>query len=291
MDDSWPSDSSDEVTEFDVFDVADAVILNADPKGALLQLAAYTARGEAATPAERELGRNLVAQLEASVSGQAMDAAAVEGTWELVFADTQLFRSSPFFMAGRAVCQTPDEAKKYDWFCDMHRAALAISTIERVRQVVSNSQLVSEFEVRVGAVPFVNLPLLGSGGLPLAVTGSLVSTAEIVSRPSNGCMELLMESVEVKGSNVPGLRALLDGGLKLDTRALANALEENLPKVQAPLFRTTYVDGALRVSRDQDDKLFVYAKISADTRPTDYSAAPADFGLGALFEGLQKTFF
>ena len=143
----------------------------------------------------------------------------------------------------------------------------------------------------MGAVPFVNLPLMGSGGLPVAITGSLVSTADIVGRPSSGGMELLMDSVEVKGSNVPGLRALLDGGLKLDTRALATALEDNLPLPSPPLFRTTYVDSQLRVSRDQDDKLFVYAKISADTRPTDYSAAPADFGLGALFEGLQKTFF
>ena len=291
MDDSWPSDSSDEVTEYNGYGVEDAVILDADPEGALLQLAAYTARGEAATASERNQARSLVAQIEASASEQAVDAAAVEGTWELVFADTQLFRSSPFFMAGRAVCETPEDANKYDWFCDMHRAALAISTIERVRQVVSANQLVSEFEVRVGAVPFVNLPLMGSGGLPIAITGSLVSTADIVGRPSDGSLELLMDSVEVKGSNVPGLRALLDNGLKLDTRAVADALEDNLPKVRTPIFRTTYVDSRLRVSRDQDDKIFVYSKISSDTQPTDYSTAPADLGLSALVNGLQTAFF
>ena len=37
------------------------------------------------------------------------------GTWDLIFSDTQLFRSSPFFMAGRAVCADGAEAQRYDW--------------------------------------------------------------------------------------------------------------------------------------------------------------------------------
>jgi hypothetical protein len=65
-------------------------------------------------------------------------------------------------MAGRAVCSDAAEARRYDAFCELHRAALAISTIGKVRQVVAlgggaqtEGYIVSEFEVRAGAVPFV----------------------------------------------------------------------------------------------------------------------------------------
>ena len=81
----------------------------------------------------------------------------------------------------RIIREDGPQAEQYDWFCDMHRAALAISTIGKVRQVVDGEKLVSEFEVQAGAVPFVSdfVPLAYSGGLPLAITGAIVSTASI----------------------------------------------------------------------------------------------------------------
>lgn len=95
--------------------------------------------------------------------------------------------------------------------------------------------------------------------------------------------------VEVKGSNVPGLRQLLDGGLRLESRQLGNALESTLPNYSnpRPRFRTTFVDGSMRISRDQDGKLFVYTKVSEVSEPTDYSAVEADLGLGGLFRSLS----
>ena len=122
----------------------------------------------------------------------------------------------------------PEQAKQYDWFCDMHRAALAISQIRRVRQIVSIDKIVSEFEVSAGAVPFLaqRVPLPGmfngySGGLPLQIEGAIVSTADIVGQPAEGDgVELLMDTVEIKGSNIPLLRGLLDNGVKLESRQL-----------------------------------------------------------------------
>lgn len=257
-----------------------------------------TARGESADEKEKAYGRNLVAQLE-SLNPTESPAQNCAGTWELVWSDTQLFRSSPFFMAGRAVCSTPEQARQYDWFCDMHRAALAISRIQRVRQVVSATQVVSEFEVSVGAVPFlesVPLPFPNKGyggGLPLTIEGSIVSTADIVgTTPGGGGWELLMDTVEIKGSNVPLLRQVLDSGLKLGSRDLGRVLEENLDGYTnpTPAFTTTFVDESLRVSRDQDGKLFVYAKVSDETAPKDYSGTPSDLGVGSLIEGLTSVF-
>ena len=219
----------------------------------------------------------------------------MRGTWDLVFSDTQLFRSSPFFMAGRAVCADGDEAKRYDWFCDMHRAALAISTIGKVRQIVSATSIVSEFEVSAGAVPFLSdaAPFLRySGGLPLTITGSIVSTASIESNLGDS-WRLLMDTVEIKGSNVPLLRQALDAGLRLGTRDLGATLESTLPSYAnpRPLFRTSYLDADLRISRDQDGKLFVYRKVSSSTQPTDYGKTPSDLGLGDLLQGMGSALF
>ena len=62
-----------------------------------------------------------------------------------------------------------------------------------------------------------------------------------------------MVQVEIKGSNLPLLRQALDAGLKLRTRDLGGALEAALPAYAnpRPLFRTTYLDEDMRVSRDQ----------------------------------------
>ena len=59
---------------------------------------------------------------------------------------------------GRAVCTTDDDIQKYNWFCDMHRAALSISQIQSVRQIITETnQMISEFEVNVGSIPSSNI--------------------------------------------------------------------------------------------------------------------------------------
>lgn len=261
----------------------------------LLRLAAMTGRGEGASDNEKDEARRLIDQLEAQtptvdLSDSGKDSA--EGTWELLFSDTQLFRSSPFFMAGRATCQTKAEAQQYDLFCDMHREALAISRIQRVRQIVSSERLVSEFEVSVGAVPFLeSVPGISGygGGIPLTITGSIVSSADIVSKEGTD-WTLLMDTVEIKGSNVPLLRQILDRGLRLESRALGGALERNVPTYSnpTPVFRTTFLDDQLRISRDQDGKVFVYSKISDSTVPTDYDGVSADLGVSKLLAKLSE---
>ncbi len=102
----------------------------------------------------------------------------------------------------------------------MHRASLTISTVGTVRQIISrNGRLVNEFEVRVGAVPFLSdcLPgLRNSGGLPFTISGAIVSTADAAAPSSSSDdddaaeWELHMDTVEIKGSNVLILRNLLD---------------------------------------------------------------------------------
>jgi len=103
-----------------------------------------------------------------------------------------------------------------------------------------------------------------------------------------------MDTVEIKGSNVPLLRQVLDSGnVKLSSRTLSSVLERNLKtyKVPKPVFRTVYLDEKLRISKDLDGNVFVYIKVSDQTEGTDYSGVDSDLGVLKLLEGLNDNFF
>jgi len=264
-------------------------------KMSILGRAASCNRGETATAATTAAMLQSVVEMESVGADGPADRDAIRGTWELVYSDTELFRSSPFFMAGRAVCEDGEEADRYDWFCSMHRKALAISTIGTVRQIVSQDRLVSEFETKAGAVPFLSdfAPFQYSGGWPVTIDGAIVSTADITPTEDGSGWEIFMDTVEIKGSNIPLLRGALDAGLNLKSRGLASVLEGTVPQYTTPrpIFETTYLDADMRISRDQDGKVFVYVKASDSQEPTDYSNIMADLGVGRLLEGLNDNFF
>ena len=113
-----------------------------------------------------------------------------------------------------------------------------------------------------------------------------------------------MDTVEIKGSNIPGLRQLLNSAaFVLKSRNLSTWLEGTkasvaslLPSINKvelsprPKFGTTYLSPSMRISRDQDGKVFVYTKVSDSTEPTDYSNVMSDLGLTKLLEGINDTF-
>lgn len=297
----------------DVATPAPAPAAEANPNGmsvetiqnSLLRIAASTDRGQNANAFQREMARNLLAELESKnkptwgKEEDGYDARVIPshltGTWELLYSNTQLFRSSPFFLAGRSTCRTPDQAKQYDWFCDMHRSALSISNVGTVRQIISrDGRLVNEFEVKVGSVPFLSdiLPSMRySGGLPFTINGAIVSTADVT--PIGGSSwELYMDTVEIKGSNVPLLRNLLDSeSVALKSRDLSRVLEENVDSydIPKPVLRTTYVDDNMRITRDMDDNVYVYGRASNSEVPTDYSSVLPDLGVASLLEGFNDA--
>lgn len=100
-----------------------------------------------------------------------------------------------------------------------------------------------------------------------------------------------MDTVEIKGSNLPGVRQALDAGLKLQSRELAKLLEDTIDSYETPkpMFKTTYLSETMRISRDQDGKVFVYTKSSDRTTPTDYSNDMADLGVSKLLEGFNDS--
>lgn len=261
----------------------------------LQSLSAITCRGEQANEQQRNAARMVVNKIETlNPTIQPMENDdLLQGTWELTFTDTkQLFRCSPFFMAGRAVCQTKEQLEHYNWFCNMHRKALSISQIGSIRQVIGQGQLTNEFEVQAGAIPFIGdfTPFKYSGGLPITIDGAIVSTASLT--PLNAtAYNLFMDTVQIKGSNIPGLRQVLDNGLQLQSRMLGDFLESNLDQYSnpRPVVRVTYLSEQLRICRDMDDNIFVFVKTSNSTTPKDYSDIDSDLGISHLLEGFNNA--
>jgi len=118
-----------------------------------------------------------------------------------------------------------------------------------------------------------------------------VSSADITPSSSGSAWELYMDTVEIKGSNIPGLRQVLDQGLMLGSRTLGDFLEKNVNGYTnpRPIFEITYLSPSLRICRDQDGKVFVYGKLSNESTPSDYSAVEADLGLLKLLEGFNDA--
>ena len=260
----------------------------------ILRIAASTDRGQYAKSSQKDKVSNLVSELEANFARPTTiiesSLSSSTGTWELLYSNTQLFRSSPFFLAGRSTCKTPEQAAQYNWFCEMHRAALAISTIGVVRQVITTGgKITNEFEVKVGAIPFLSdfLPFAKySGGLPFTIDGAIVSTADVTPTSSME-WELFMDTVEIKGSNIPILRNVLDSdNVSLKSRGLSKVLEDNVGayEVPKPVLKTVYIDESMRIVKDEDENVFVYGRVSDSQEVTDYSGVMADLGVGSLLE-------
>jgi|Transcript_6030 hypothetical protein len=221
-------------------------------KTALLALSARTNRGQIATSEEKNKALELVRKLESfnPTEDPALDELSL-GRWELVFSNTQLFRSSPFFMAARAVCKDGQETDSFNQFCDLHREALMFTQIGKVTQIITTDKLVSEFVSIVAALP----------GFPLTVTGTIVSSSDIISKSSDS-YELYMDKVQIKDSSLPGpFGEFFNNFEGLPIRALGERLEEQSGPRPRPIFRTLYIDTHMKISRDQDDNFFVYNRV------------------------------
>jgi len=128
----------------------------ADLRSQILQVAALTDRGQRLNPLiapayqeTRELMSGLVAQL-AEQQQSPLSAAALQGEWELVYSEVELFRSSPFFLAiEEALNSSPgiptlgqwlgatDPERKAETFFKLHQLQVlswGVSTVGRIAQ-------------------------------------------------------------------------------------------------------------------------------------------------------------
>lgn len=253
MSDDSPSDydpgdvmgTDEKVLAVDV-DEEDARIRD-ELKRELLLLSTVTNRGECATPEERDIIVDLVTQLEAlNPTVEPTSPACCEGEWDLVLSSTQFFRSSPFFMAVRAALREQPEIATTGF--DLHDRATSAGRIGRVRQVIKGDEIVSEVDLSVGLTP----------GLPVVVKGTVVTRADL-KVVSAETMELRVQSTRVQQSNVPFLNQFLDDMSFLEL-PMGNIFETLTGSPSVAVLKTYYMDQGIRITRDEDDNFFVYAR-------------------------------
>ena len=112
----------------------------------------------------------LIESLSAAQSGNAVTEEALEGEWELVFSEVELFRSSPFFLAieealngspnipalGRWLGLT-DPTKKAELFFKLHqlRCSRGESAQGRIAHPTSRSRRWSRASTRPHVIPII----------------------------------------------------------------------------------------------------------------------------------------
>ena len=111
---SYPSDYDADALESDEKKVSvdtdeDDAAIRDELKRELILLASVTNRGACASTEEDNLVVDLVAQLEA-LNPTADPASNSQGDWDLCYSSTQSFRSSPFFLAIRAILGDDNKA-------------------------------------------------------------------------------------------------------------------------------------------------------------------------------------
>jgi PAP_fibrillin len=218
----------------------------------LLRIAAVTNRGESASSRQRESALDLITQLESMnpTSSDKGDGAeySVQGSWDLVFTDAQLFESSPFFMTLRELF---DDTEKAEQAFKLHRAATNTAEIGLVQQEITSTQLVSRVNLRNGLIP----------GIPFSLLGEIISTADL-SIIDSYTMKLSMRETSVKKSNIPfGIGSLI----ALASVPVGDLLKSSKGDVPECSLSTFYLDSDFRVTRNKDDRVFVYLRSMADS--------------------------
>ncbi|CEL92680.1 unnamed protein product [Vitrella brassicaformis CCMP3155] len=219
-------------------------------KRELFLIAARTSRGQLAKPYEKEMVNDICSSLAAMAAdgnGKEGGDANIDGTWELLYGDVQLFRQSPFWMTLRRLFGSATALPQAESLFDLHRLQTRVSEIGRVRQKVADGKMVSEVDLAVGLLP----------GLPMAVKGTVVSSADVrpVKGGSANDMALQLLSTYVRDANV---LPMLGRRIRIPWGALMRgALGGSLPSVK---YSTLYVDDDLRISKTDDGHLFVYVR-------------------------------
>ena len=210
-------------------------------KTALLALAARTKRGEIANEKEKTLALELITKLEGyNPTDYPCNDELAFGKWELIYSNTNLFRSSPFWMAARAVCQEGDQASTFNTFCDLHRDALAFTNMGRITQIISTTSLTSEFETIVPVIP----------GLPITITGTIVSNSDIVTSTSTS-WTLFMNNVTISTTSLTSLPSLPS----LTSLISLTSLTTMITTITTP---TTTTSIFLKSNRISDDDLLLF---------------------------------
>jgi len=257
-------------------------------KSQILQVSALTDRGQRlnrlVAPTYqyyRELISDLVDDLKKAPHTVSRE--SLEGEWELIFSDVELFRSSPFFLAieealnsspgiptlGRWLGVTDPKAKAETFF-KLHQLQVlswGTSTVGRIAQRIDfeGETLESSFDTTIFGLTVI--PILGWFKLLPTFGGRVVTEADSLKLDAEGTLHMELQRTRVV--TAPGVpRVPLVDQLLMDRWYPVNAVWKLLPWNGGPFdgraptcqMKVEYVDDDLRISRDGAGALFVYAR-------------------------------
>ncbi|CAM9614155.1 unnamed protein product [Choristocarpus tenellus] len=227
----------------------------------LLRVGALTARGQFATASERGRVEDIIYELEQRTP--ILDTSTsreLEGRWALVYGSEDASRSSPFFWAFRKATKGIEDPRP-NQDGSISAAIFAITdsipgkSIGEAVQTITNTEIRSEVEVFAGASAGTS-----QGPLSFPSFRSVMTTTSEVVVAEGMDTTLSVTKTQVRKS---AIGKLLEPIFNLDNvefstaRVLSPFRKEGSNEV---VMTTTFLDHAMRVSRNEEGQIFVFVR-------------------------------
>ena len=186
----------------------------------------------------------------------------LNGDWELIFSDVELFRSSPFFLA---IEKALDNQKRSDLFFKLHQlqvCSFGLSTIGKVSQKINftKREFISTFDTTIFGL--TTIPIFGWFKLLPTFGGRVITLANEISLNKN---VLKMTLQKTKVSEVEGLKRIpIFSNLLMEKWYPVKNIWEKLPwNSNEPSLEVfiKYLDEDMRIIEDIYGSIFVYVRL------------------------------
>ena len=186
----------------------------------------------------------------------------LNGDWELIFSDVELFRSSPFFLA---IEKALDNQKRSDLFFKLHQlqvCSFGLSTIGKVSQKINftKREFISTFDTTIFGL--TTIPIFGWFKLLPTFGGRVITLANEISLNKN---VLKMTLQKTKVSEVEGLKRIpIFSNLLMEKWYPVKNIWEKLPwNSNEPSLEVfiKYLDEDMRIIEDIYGSIFVYVRV------------------------------
>ena len=186
----------------------------------------------------------------------------LNGDWELIFSDVELFRSSPFFLA---IEKALNNQKRSDLFFKLHQlqvCSFGLSTIGKVSQKINftKREFISTFDTTIFGL--TTIPIFGWFKLLPTFGGRVITLANDISLNKN---VLKMTLQKTKVSEVEGLKRIpIFSNLLMERWYPVKNIWEKLPwNSNEPSLEVfiKYLDEDMRIIEDLYGSIFVYVRV------------------------------
>ena len=186
----------------------------------------------------------------------------LNGDWELIFSDVELFRSSPFFLA---IEKALNNQKRSDLFFKLHQlqvCSFGLSTIGKVSQKINftKREFISTFDTTIFGL--TTIPIFGWFKLLPTFGGKVITLANEISLNKN---VLKMTLQKTKVSEVEGLKRIpIFSNLLMERWYPVKNIWEKLPwNSNEPSLEVfiKYLDEDMRIIEDIYGSIFVYVRV------------------------------